>query len=151
MTSRKGRQNRRITLEGRKAEIRQMTEEQLRALSNELGQEIDRLSKEITTTRAVLDYVKNERIHRTKVGPNGFTISDHACVRYLERVKGIDMKAIRTEIEAMAIKAKAKYHGDYGVSIAENGLALGINSNTKVVATIYKPDEIPNEETKPGD
>lgn len=42
---------------------------------------------------------------QASVGALSLTISDHAVVRYLERVKGVDVDAIRQEIARIAYDA----------------------------------------------
>lgn len=65
----------------------------------------------------------------------GVCISDHAVLRYLERVKGIDMAAIRAEMRSPALETAR----DFGapVVIGRNGERL-IIENGVVVTVIGK-------------
>lgn len=62
-------------------------------------------------------------------------ISDHACYRYLQRVKGINMEAVRAEMQTPAL-AKADAFG-CPVLIGRNGERLVIRDGI-VVTVIAK-------------
>jgi hypothetical protein len=63
------------------------------------------------------------------------SISDHACIRYLERVKGVDMDALRAEMMTPAL-AKADEFGA-PVLVGRHGERMVIQ-NGVVVTVIAK-------------
>ena len=69
-------------------------------------QKHEELIREATAVQEEIDGMK-EQAKETKL-----IVSEHAVLRYLERVQGIDMKAIRDEILDPIMIAKVKTLGD---------------------------------------
>lgn len=59
-------------------------------------------------------------------------ISDHALVRYLERVKGVDMDAIRKEILTPSVQSIIDFSNNSLVKIKRDDHAVIVNNNTIV-------------------
>lgn len=61
-------------------------------------------------------------------------VTDHAVVRYLERVRGIDMDEVRTEIRALANEAQEVKGGDHYWH--PDGVILIIGDDAQVVTIL---------------
>lgn len=61
-------------------------------------------------------------------------ISDHACLRYLERVKGVDIDALRTEMQTPALAVANEFGAP--TLIGRNGERLVIRDG--VVVTVLR-------------
>jgi hypothetical protein len=59
-------------------------------------------------------------------------ISDHAVLRYLERVKGVDIEAIRAEMQSPALDAAAAF--GCSTVIMGNGARLKMQGSVVVTA-----------------
>lgn len=116
------------------------TDEQLRNLRAELGREINARGAELSEIRRRLDAVIHE-ISGRKIGTtSGLRISEHAVLRYLERVKGVDMAAVREEIAALAETAEIK--GDRGYARRQVGdLIFGSDEYQGHITTVYHANE----------
>lgn len=62
-------------------------------------------------------------------------ISDHACLRYLERVYGVDIKKVRAEMDTPALRQAVKFGSP--VLIGKHGERLVIKDGV-VVTVIAK-------------
>lgn len=124
------------------AGVRDMTDDQLKDLQHELGREKNQVSRAMQELNARLDAVRAERERRATATTRGFHISDHAVLRYLERIKGVDVAAVREEISALAEKQKLHRHEhQYAREDAGDGLIFGFNGVDKTVTTIMTPRE----------
>lgn len=124
------------------ASVLEMADEQLKDLAHELGREIGQKGREMSEIRGRLDAVKAERERRATTTTQGFNISDHAVLRYLERIKGVDVQAVREEIAGLAKKQKLDRHGDrYAREDTGGGLIFGFNGVDQTVTTIMTPRE----------
>lgn len=74
----------------------QTQEARVRAQLQELKQDQADISKKITTLHAHLQNIEKE-IQGLK-SPEKILIAEHAILRYLERVKGIDIEAVKKEM-----------------------------------------------------
>lgn len=72
-----------------------------------------------------------------------FHITDHAVVRYLERVKGVDMKAVRREI-AKAVQIAEDHPTACGV--LKGGHSYKLSGNT--ITTVLNPNMRPAKPNK---
>lgn len=64
-------------------------------------------------------------------------ITDHALVRFLERVEGIDLDPLREEI--VALTREAINAGASGITI--NGFLYNVDPKSRAVVTIYTPEQ----------
>lgn len=84
---------------------------------------------------------ERERLTRRKAMRTGERrVCDHAVLRYLERVRGFDIGAIRDEIRAMANAAIAMKDGEHHWHEASNAVLI-IGDDGQVI-TILSPDQI---------
>ena len=79
----------------------------------------------------------------------GFEVSDHAVVRWLEKVKGVDTDALRQEIASAALKAKAqggneicRAKGD-AVAYTHDGFTFIVAHRNNIVTIVAGPYENP--------
>lgn len=75
-----------------------------------------RLTMQIATKAKQIKEVE-QKIHKLKGYGDSIIVSEHAILRYLERVYGLDLGKIKKEIlpERIAAQAKAIGNGRYGV------------------------------------
>ncbi len=126
------------------AQLMTLTTEQLNNLRHEIGREMGIQSRHINDLRIRLDAVRTEMERRSTMTTPGIHISDHALVRYMERIKGVDVRAIRDEIGAMALRARTERDGRTGRRRdPATGYTLGVDETTTVVTTIFQDDELP--------
>ncbi len=125
-------------LEDFRVSISHMTLDDLHDLQNQLGMENSKLQTAKNICRMKLDAIK--AVMDEKRGQGDMGISDHAVLRYLERHKGLDVAAIRSEIRALipekrlSRRRKSEHHdiGDGLIAVIPGG---------SIVATIYKQKE----------
>ena len=140
--TRKAKAERRQRVADALSDIGQMTDEQLKDLSHELGREKNEVGRAVAEINAKLDAVRLERERRATATTRGFHISDHAVLRYLERIKGVDVAAVREEIAELAAKQKLDRHEHhYAREETADGLIFGFNGVDKTVTTIMTPRE----------
>ena len=119
--------------------------EELINLRAETAREIGIIQSSISDLRSRIDLIREELDKRTDQQFNGFRITDHAVVRYLQRHKGIDMDAVRQEIAEIASRSKPTRNN--GVrTIArkddETALSLGISEGDHTVTTVFQDREL---------
>lgn len=136
------RKARKAVRERTRAEIDTMTMQELKNMRAELSREIGLQAKTVQELRLRTETVKKEIERRETSTPVGLNISDHALVRYMERVKGIDMLAMRAELGEIAARAKNSKPGRHGARIdAISGLIVGVDEECMHVTTIFSPRE----------
>jgi hypothetical protein len=125
------------------AALTQLNDDDLRNIQCEFGREFNQKATALNEIRARMECVKLERQRRSTATSAGIHITDHAVVRYLERVKGMDIAAIREEIVALAtasgkLGSKDRYarHECDGTDIV-----LGFNEIDGTVTTVFTKDE----------
>src|SRR6266540_1663211 len=123
-------------------ELERMSNPQLVSLRDDIGSQLGA----ITTTARYLQH-KCEHITaiiRSRADPP-LKVSDHAVIRYLEKVVGQDLDAVRREITDLAAKAKegrgviCRGKGD-AISVTSDGLTF-VLTHDYVVATLYRATE----------
>jgi hypothetical protein len=128
--------------------IASASDEDLKNMQHELGRQMGTAALVQNDLRLRLEAVKLEQEKRRTRTRHGLHISDHAVLRYLERMRGIDMAAVREEIVEMAIRAGRVTPGAYGRRIdPETGITLGVDERTENVTTVFKDAELPIMET----
>jgi hypothetical protein len=127
--------------------LAKLSREELVNVRNELGREMGLYARRTNELRIRLDAVRSEFERRNTSTPAGVHISDHALVRYMERVKGVDVDAMRAEIGEIALRSKnvaGHRLGQNGRRLDDHtGLTVGVDENTTVVTTIFVDDELP--------
>jgi hypothetical protein len=115
--------------------------EQLRNLRFEVGRELNQQQTVINDLRLRLDAVMHEIAGRDQEW-DGYRITDHAVLRYLERHKGMNVDAVRQEIAEMVKASK-------GVDLTRRrheGMktTIGVDERDgfKAVTTVYHEEEL---------
>lgn len=123
--------------------IEQLTNPQLVNLRDDINQELNAVGTRSRYLNRKRDHIS--AILRSRADPP-IKISDHAVIRYLEKVKGHDLDAMRAEISALALEAKdglgiiCRGKGD-AVKLDHKGLSF-IITHDYVVATLYLQDSV---------
>jgi hypothetical protein len=121
--------------------IEKATLEELKNMRAELGREIAMRSKATQELQRRLNIVGSEIDKRKHLSTDGLFISDHAVLRYLERIKGIDMQAMRNEISEIAKRAdKSGLRNESNSTIMdeETNLTFGMSdTDGRTITTIY--------------
>ena len=99
-----------------------------------LKQNIEVLQKELNVKNADLNmlYLKE----RNYTGRKKIKVSDHAVVRYFERIKDVDIEAIRQSILPLDIDTKKEYIEDGTYDMGTYKIVLVKNT----VVTLYEKD-----------
>lgn len=117
--------------------VSQLSDADIMSMLDEGRRQLHRANMENSRLQIWCDALKKERGDR-KIGQSYRRVSDHAVVRYLERVKGVDVEALRAEIVALLATAEPDGIGAYRTS---DGLLIAVSSEAGVVSTIYYPYE----------
>jgi TolA-binding protein len=112
-------------------------ETRVRGQLDQLKQDQAKVSREITTLSEQLKNIQTE-IESLK-SPEEILITEHAILRYLERVKGIDIEAIKQEILPKNVRDQAMVLG--GSSGKYPTATHTVIVKTGVVVTIIPKDE----------
>lgn len=143
MTSKSLRKRRQEARRSALAVMEALTGEQLVNLRHELGREMANISRQANELRARLEAIKMELERRATSTPAGIHISDHALVRYMERIKGVDVNGCRAELADMALRARRDRDGKVGRRRDERtGLVIGVDETTTVVTTVFEEPEL---------
>ena len=138
---------RRGLLDEAKAALKGLTMERLINMRFEVGRELNRQMTHANDLRIRLDAVRSEISEREETW-DGYRITDHAVVRYLERHKGLDIAAVRTEIADMVKASKGidlqDGRPDRGV-VRHGNLAFGVDprEDSAAVTTVFHEEEMP--------
>ena len=120
-------------------EVERLTMNEIAALQRALRDEHTDNVTNARISRAKLDAVRSILFSKKNGGEIG--ISDHAVLRYMERYKGIDVRAIRLELSEIAKAHKATKNDCHYES---GNVHLVIPNRTDagggVVATVYPSD-----------
>jgi len=119
--------------------IRELSDSDLTNMGFELGREMNQQSNIVNEIRTRLEAVRDEKSRRRESTTNGFRISDHAVLRYLERYRGVDTQSVREEIAEMALRSGRSGSGEQYArrDDEETGLTVGLNEITNVVTTVF--------------
>lgn len=107
--------------------------------SDELQAELAKLKSEKyqikNKTQSVIDQLKNteNKIEELRLSQTEIIISDHAIVRYLERVEGIDMEDVKKKI---ATEKVTELINKLGNGIFPVNDVFKITVNKKVITTV---------------
>jgi hypothetical protein len=111
--------------------------DELRSLRADVRREISSLKLRTSRLNSTLENL-NQAIIATD--PAKFVVSEHAILRYLERMKGIDVSAIREEIRN---KVEQVSFGDNGSRIVDVGDCKFVVAQT-TIQTMINDDESPS-------
>ena len=114
-------------------EIANMTLDELNSLRVEIGRQHAIQCEAASVSRGKLDTIK-AAMFALKHGGN-IGISDHALLRYMERHKGIDVRAIRHELASLAKGTKTLIDGEQGHFLTSDGVVVVIPQGD-VMATV---------------
>ena len=139
------RRERRAEIREFKARLENLEVEELRSVQHEQGRIHAGIVIEVGQSKAKLEAIRLELKRRETSTDAGFHISDHAVLRYLERVHRVDMKAIREEIATLAASASTgeKVNGVRHKRtdlVTDDNVVIGI-SERNVITTILTPAE----------
>lgn len=107
-----------------------------------VSKEVERLQTELERTQKTLEIKQNqlESIEKevTRLENNELVVSDHALLRYMERIVGIDMDMIKNAILTDNVKRMHLALGDgkYPVAVENNDHCMVVIRNG-VVVTLY--------------
>jgi hypothetical protein len=143
MNSRAEKRRRKAAKQEALAMLAKLSDADLKNLRHEVGREMAMQSSKINQLRVRLEAIRREFERRSTSTPSGIHITDHAVVRFLERVKGIDVDAARAEIGEMALRARSERDGRMGRRRdPATGLVIGMDENTTHVTTVFGDDEM---------
>jgi hypothetical protein len=143
MNSRSEKRRRKAVRDEAVAMLAKLSDADLKNLRHEIGREMGMQSAKINQLRVRLEAVRMEIERRSTSTPSGVHITDHAVVRFLERVKGVDVDAVRAEIGEMALRARSDRDGRMGRRRdPATGLVIGMDETTTHVTTVFADDEI---------
>lgn len=135
------------------AEYAEMDIDQLHGERRNLSMRSEMLTREATELRQRVHAI-TDRINDLRNGETGIGISDHALVRYLERVKGIDVRAIREEIRQRAVLADVERTPDQ-VILDHDGVAFAVYDGNRLSTIWLEPSVVrpnqPSQETAEAD
>jgi hypothetical protein len=129
-----------------------MTSDKLKALTDErdeLQKEIDLLSAEENLVSRKLSKAKNEfgvvnrRIQAAKVRPKEHIVSDHAMLRYLERIRGMSMDELTEEICPANVRSRIEVlgNGEFPVEHGEKRHWLYVRGGVVTTVTLTSQKE----------
>lgn len=98
--------------------------------------DISNRNKELTTKLKIIDELKNKIESFKKKKGKKPIVSEHALLRYCERVKGIDFSEIENEILNESVMGMVDKLGGSGAYPNSNGYQVKMKDN--VVVTIIK-------------
>jgi DNA repair ATPase RecN len=101
-------------------------------------EQLEAYRKTATTYREEMQRLQRE-IERLKGSQRDFIVSEHAIIRYIERVMGIDLDTLKEEILPEVVMAQARILGN-GVYPASCGKHR-VKIRDGVVVTVLGPDE----------
>jgi hypothetical protein len=123
--------------------IKNFTDDELRGLEAELKRTAaDHHDTHCKLNRRII-VIQEERKHRSIGARNGFKVSDHALIRYMERYLKMDLSAFRQDIAAIAERAirdlAAPVERTTKLTIKDpvTELIVGVNSVDKTITTLY--------------
>jgi hypothetical protein len=123
--------------------LAKLSNDELKNLRHEVGREMAMQSAKINQLRVRLEAIRRETERRDTSTPSGIHITDHAVVRYLERVKGVDVSSVRAEIGELALRARNERDGRMGRRRdPTTGLVLGMDEEALHVTTVFGADEM---------
>ena len=114
-----------------------------------VSKEIETLKKELERTQNNLENKENQLVNIqnevNRLENNVLVVSDHALIRYMERIMGIDMQMIKDAILTDTVKRMHLKLGDgkYPVAVENNDNCI-IVIRSGVVVTLYDGDDPEN-------
>lgn len=118
--------------------INGMSMDELLVERTRVGQFKQQYGDQFSRACVMLDLLRDALMAK-RTDPADFGISEHAVLRYLERVKGLDVRAVKAEIRQYAKKFERKDDLDQIVT-TDDGLKIAL-SNSGVVATVWAESE----------
>lgn len=117
-------------------DVSRMSDDKLLSLRADLGDELRILQSQTQRLRARMDRVKKELAFRDR---DETMVTDHAVVRYLERIEGRDIDALRATIRQIAFESEATDVQE--CRLHESGNRVIMNLVTNTVITILRPED----------
>lgn len=110
--------------------------------------EIEPIALRVNRLKAQGDAIRKELGYR-RFKAQGYSVSDHAIVRYLERRMGVDVQAVREEIVEMVKRANGD--GRRRFKDGETDIVFAVDEDQKVITTILTPLELDAPEPGKGE
>ena len=120
----------------KRQELEAMTVADLMELRQVCEKKKSLLDRERNSLISSMTLITNE-LRKRKAG-NQLAITDHAIVRYLQRVEGFDIELRRQKIEAM-VRRSVRINSEM-LKDEETGLLIVQQEKTNSIATIIKED-----------
>lgn len=133
--------------DGRFPEFDALNLDQLLNERRSVGLQMQAIGSQYSEARRRHEYL-TARIRSLRNGETGIGISDHAVLRYLERVKGFDVKAVREEIRARAALKGVSQVADQIVTDAADDVTFAIYDGDRI-ATVWIDDGNPPPHVRP--
>lgn len=89
---------------------------------HEIGKELSLIKTKIDSTEKEIAWLKNDNV----------VVSDHAVIRYLERVEGMEIHKIRTSILSERVINQIKELGDGKYPIGDGKFRAIVKNNTVI-------------------
>ena len=117
---------------------------ELQAESGRIEVSIGKIESQLGDFRARLQMIRSEIAKRLRPAPEP-RLSDHALLRYLERIKGVDVASARAEIMTPTVIASIKAKAS---AVVVNGARFVVKDNCLV--TITDDDKKPRQRFQNG-
>jgi sugar-specific transcriptional regulator TrmB len=82
----------------------------------------------------------NEAIRAAKASETDIVVTDHALVRFLERIEGVDIEAIRSKIRTM-VHGKIDPKSDHDIVVDEDSRAVFVVRRGQTITTTLHADQ----------
>lgn len=115
----------------------EMDDDTLWTLLNEATRNLYRVNHERAALTVYRQALRREADDR-KLNPSVVRVTDHAIVRYLERIEHVDVEAIKARIIEMVAGAEDDGRGN---RLTADGILIAFDEPHGVVTTVYKPGE----------
>lgn len=127
--------------------LKDMPDAQILALRESLAKDYKRHSAEATRISNILSKIKHELRLRRLERDGRPLVSDHALLRYLERVKGMDIESIRDDIQANLPQTGKGRNWKSIDCISQDGVRYYLSQDKRCITTVMVGEN--NDQTAP--
>lgn len=113
--------------------------DELHALGRVAGQKLSQITAEMIAAKTEIANISAAIKAKRNGDDNLFGVSDHAVLRYLERVKGLDVKAVRDEIRAY-VQARVEAGRQNQIIDMGDGISAAV-TDARTVATVWVEED----------
>jgi hypothetical protein len=118
------------------AKLLELSLEELMALRRAAIAEMDEAQRVLNTKKNAVTNLSAAVKAKKDEDPDMFGVSDHAVLRWLQRVEGVDIKAVRAKIREHA-KAKTNPELDDQIIDAGDGISIAVSQGCSVT-TVWR-------------